>query len=126
MAGGLIGGYAVAGALLDPDADPLGVVLFTAAVVVVHDVVLMPLALAAGAVTRGRPALRIAGLVALPVLLVGAPLALGYGRPVDNPSALPLPYPRNLALILVLIAGTAMIGKGIARFRRGRRRARTR
>jgi hypothetical protein len=107
--GTVVMGYAVAGALTDDDVAPVGVAVFLAAVLVLHDGVLMPLVLAAGALLRrAAPPLRVAAVVSLALLVVGLPLALGFGRPADNPSALPLPYPRNLLLILVsvwLVAG---------------------
>ena len=40
-------GFAVVGALTDADFDPIGVTVFLAGVVIVHDFVFMPLVLAA-------------------------------------------------------------------------------
>ena len=120
VAGTLLIGYAVAGALGDPDVDPLGVAIFLAAVLVLHDAVLLPLVGAAGRwAARWRPGVRLAGVVSLPVLVVGLPLALGFGRVAGNPSVLPLPYGRNLLLILVLIWLVALLPRVVRRIRKG-------
>ncbi len=116
-AGALLMAYAVGGALLDPQVDPVGVTIFLAAVLVAHDVVFLPLVLAAG-VPVERPALRYAGVVGLAVLVVGLPLALGFGRVPDNPSVLPLPYGRNLLLILGLVALAALLPTAARRIRK--------
>jgi hypothetical protein len=94
-AGVLLMGYAVAGALTDPDLSPFGVAVFLAGVLAGHDVVWMAVLLAAGAAI-GR-------------FFVALPLVLGFGRSAENPSALPLPYGRNLALVLLLLAGAALL-----------------
>ena len=117
-AGTLLMAYAVGGALLDPGVDVLGVVVFLAAVLVLHDAVLMPVVLAAGAATR-RPATRYAGVVGAAVLVVGLPLALGFGRVPDDPSVLPLPYARNLLVILAGIAAAALLPRVVRRIRKG-------
>ena len=117
-AGTLLMAYAVGGALLDPGVDVLGVVVFLAAVLVLHDAVLMPVVLAAGAATR-RPATRYAGVVGAAVLVVGLPLALGFGRAPDDPSVLPLPYARNLLVILAGIAAAALLPRVVRRIRKG-------
>lgn len=114
-AGVLIMAYAVAGALADPDLKPGGVLLFLAGVLIVHDAVWMIAVLAAGAALtrlvpqRHRPAATAAAISAAAVTLVAFPLVLGLGRPADNPSALPLPYGRNLAGVLLLIAGATLL-----------------
>jgi hypothetical protein len=125
--GVLVMGYAVAGALTDRDARRIGLVVFLVAVVIGHDAVLMPIILGAGALIRRlvpgrwRAAVQAAALVSLAVSVVGLPLALGFGRPADNPSALPLAYARNLLLMLILIwAGAVVIRKGLERRRRRR------
>jgi hypothetical protein len=114
-AGVLVMAYAAGGALADPDLDPGGVLLFLAAVLIAHDVVWMPAVLGAGAAVthlvpeRHRTAARIAAICATAVTVVAFPLVLGVGRQVDNPSALPLPYGRNLAVVLLLIAGATLL-----------------
>jgi hypothetical protein len=53
-AGVAVMGFAVVGALTDSDFDPIGVAVFLAGVVIVHDLIFMPLVLAA---IRGGEAL---------------------------------------------------------------------
>jgi hypothetical protein len=85
-AGVLLMGYAVAGALADPAARRPGYVLFLAATLVGHDLVLLPLALATGwLATRWLPPAARgpvrAGLFASAVLaFVAVPLHLGPGE----------------------------------------------
>jgi hypothetical protein len=107
--GALVTAYALIGALTDPDVQPLAQLLFLAGVLVAHDAVLLPVAIGAG-VLIGRylpagaaTAVRVAGFVTLSLLVVAVPLALGFGRIPDVPSALPLHYGRGLAVIILLI-----------------------
>ncbi|MFC4066206.1 hypothetical protein [Actinoplanes subglobosus] len=108
-------GYAVAGALHDPDVEPAGVLIFLVAVLLAHDLIWMPAVLATGALLarhvprRHRPAVITAILCAVSVTVVALPLVLGFGRPPDNPSALPLPYPRNLLAVLLALAVAAVL-----------------
>ncbi|HEU5027748.1 MAG TPA: hypothetical protein VFV01_22695 [Spirillospora sp.] len=80
---------------------------------ILHDGVLVPAVLVAGAVTGWIPVayrrvLRGALLVAACVTAVAIPLVLGYGRRPDVPSQLPLPYGRNLAIVLGVIGAVAV------------------
>ncbi|MDI6104881.1 hypothetical protein QLQ12_40475 [Actinoplanes sp. NEAU-A12] len=115
VAGILIMGYAAAGALTDPDLAPAGVLLFLAGVLIGHDIIVMPAVLAVGAViaryvpSRRRPAVIAATVSAAALIFVALPLVLGFGRPADNPSALPSPYGRNLAVVLLVIAAGAAV-----------------
>ncbi len=119
-AGTLVIGYAIGGALLDPDVDVLGVAVFLAAVLVLHDAVLLPLVIGAGAAARRLgTGPRLAGVVSLAVLVVGLPLALGFGRSPDNPSVLPLPYGRNLLVVLALIWLAVLVPRAVRRIRKG-------
>lgn len=131
VSGTLLAGYAVIGAAVDDQVNRVGVLVFLLALVVLHDAVLLPLVLAAGALIRRvvptawQGTVRITAIVCLAVTVVGLPLALGFGRSADNPTVLPHPYPRNLILILGVVVVTAVVGrKGIERWRnhRGRRR----
>ncbi|MEU8342765.1 hypothetical protein SAMN05443665_101311 [Actinomadura meyerae] len=95
---------------------------------VLHDGVLVPLVLAAGLATArlpdaARPAVRAALVVAGCVTAVALPAVLGFGRRADEPSRLPLPYGRNLGLVLAAIAviAAAAIAVRLARRRRGAR-----
>lgn len=102
--GVLLMGYAVAGALADPDLSPGGVLIFLAAVLIGHDVVWMAVLLAAGAVISGfvperhRWPIRIAAIAAAAVSLVALPLTPGLGRPVDD-----------LAVVLLVVAGATLL-----------------
>lgn len=80
---------------------------------VLHDGVLVPAVLAAGVVTGWIPVayrrvLRGALVVAACVTAVAIPLVLGYGRRPDVPSQLPLPYGRNLAIVVGVIGAVAV------------------
>ncbi|MFE5298990.1 hypothetical protein [Streptomyces sp. NPDC056632] len=77
--------------------------------VVLHDGAIAPLVLAVGLLVAARPArgvLRGALIVMGSVVLVTLPLLVRPGEP-PNPSALPLPYGRNLAVVLAAVAVTA-------------------
>ncbi|MFH8626397.1 hypothetical protein ACH4A8_31700 [Streptomyces vietnamensis] len=94
--------------------DPLGVLVWLAGALVLHDGILAPLVLAVGLLLVGRRRrglLRGALLVAGSVVLVTLPLLVRPGAP-PNPSALPLPYGRNLAIVLAAV--TVVTGASIA------------
>jgi hypothetical protein len=120
-------GYAAAGAVTDPDVRLAGVLLFLTAVLVAHDGVWLPLVLLAGALldrvtpARHRGAVRVAAIAAAALTIAALPLALGLGRTADNPSALPLNYGRNLALVLLALAGTTALVTARGRIRDLRR-----
>ncbi|MFG2867103.1 hypothetical protein [Streptomyces sp. NPDC048338] len=104
---------------------PAEVLVWLAGAVVLHDAILAPLVLALGLLlvgSRDRGLLRGASIVAGSVLLVTLPLLLRPGAP-PNPSALPLPYGRNLVIVLAAVAVTAG-GLLLERRRRARRRER--
>lgn len=104
----------------------LDVFWWLAGALVVHDGVLAPLAVVVGllvarAVPAGVRAPVQAGLFAsAAVTIAAASLVLGLGRKPDNPSLLPLPYGRNLLLLLALIWVTVAALAVIGRFRRRR------
>ncbi|MWA06659.1 hypothetical protein F8568_041200 [Actinomadura sp. LD22] len=111
-AGGLaLIGYGLSGIVADV---PVGRwAAWFAGAAVLHDGVLVPAVLVAGAVTGWVPVayrrvLRGALLVAACVSAVAIPLVLGYGRRPDVPSQLPLPYGRNLAIVLGAIGAVAV------------------
>ncbi len=125
--GAALMGYAVLGAASDPDLKPGGVVLFLAAVLVAHDVLLLPVTIAAGVLLvrfvprRALPGIRAAAIVSLAVGVVAFPLVLGFGRASDNPSILPLAYGRGLLLILALTWAVALTSVALTQHRANRR-----
>lgn len=94
--------------------DLPGWAVWFAGAAIAHDGVLAPAVLAAGlATTRLRPPYRRIVQAALvtgaTVTLVSLPLVLGYGRRADTPSRLPLPYGRNLLIVLAAITALAAL-----------------
>ncbi|MER5964620.1 hypothetical protein [Streptomyces sp. NPDC002057] len=86
--------------------DPVDVFVWWAGALVLHDGIIAPLVLAVGLLLAGRPGRglpRGALIVAASVTLVTLPLLLRPGA-AANPSALPLPYGRNLLIVLVCVA----------------------
>ncbi|MYV65791.1 hypothetical protein GT043_07540 [Streptomyces sp. SID2131] len=125
--GGLGVGLIVLGAWLVAAEPASGdVLVWLAGALVVHDGLLAPLVLAVGLLIAGRSerglwrgALVIAGSVALVTL----PLLLRPGPP-PNPSALPLPYGRNLVIVLAAVAVGAVLPR-LVRLWRQRSQRRT-
>ena len=94
--------------------------------VAAHDGLLVPVVVLVGAaVVRwvplvARPVVQGALFVSGAVSLVALPLVGGFGGAAGNPSANPLPYGRNLALVLAVVwAGAAVLV--LLRVRRRRR-----
>jgi hypothetical protein len=96
------------------DTHPVGWAVWFGGAAVLHDGLLVPVVLVIGVLTTRIPlpyrriiqaALAFAGVVTL----VALPFVLGYGRHPANASILPLPYTRNLLIILTLITATALI-----------------
>ncbi|MFJ6719271.1 MULTISPECIES: hypothetical protein [unclassified Streptomyces] len=89
--------------------DPLDVLVWLGGALVLHDGVIAPLVLGVGLLVAALPARglsRGALLTGGAVLLVALPLLVRPGSP-PNPSALPLPYGRNLLLVLGAVAVAA-------------------
>ncbi|WP_433364877.1 hypothetical protein ACQPZX_34755 [Actinoplanes sp. CA-142083] len=104
-AGAVLISYAMRGVFSE-----IGVVVFLGAVLVAHDALWMPLVLVAGALlARTGRWTRMVALVVASLGVVALPLVLGFGRPVDNPSVLPLRYGRDFALILLAIALVSLV-----------------
>jgi hypothetical protein len=107
---------AVVGALGDPGLDLAGVASFLLAVLVGHELLVLPVAIGISAfVSRrlGGPARHwvLGGLYASAVLTaISVPTLVGSGRIADNPTRLPLDYPRNLLIVLGLV--WAVVGVG--------------
>lgn len=127
VAGTLLMGYAMVGGLLDPDLRPVGVVVFLAGVLLAHDAVVLPLALAAGVLigrflpAGTRTAVRIGGLLTATLQVLAVPLVLGLGRRPDDPSALPRDYGWGLAALLLLVWTAVLASVLIARLSSARR-----
>jgi hypothetical protein len=111
-----------------PPAQILGLVVWLAGSVVLHDGFLVPLMLIIGASTvlltrrlsrAGRYLIRLALLIGGTVLLVVLPLI--YTAPhTGTPTALTLPYGRNLLLFLLVLAGATTAGVLMTEYRRRR------
>ncbi|MEU8524937.1 MULTISPECIES: hypothetical protein [Streptomyces] len=109
--------------LVASEPEPAGVLVWFAGALVLHDGFLAPLVLAVGLLLVGRRyrgVLRGALVVAGSLILVTLPLLVRPGEP-PNPSALPLPYARNLAIVLAAVAAVA---GAVILVRRGRGRGR--
>ena len=128
---GLLGtaaiGYAVFGIATDPGARPFGQLRFLATVLIGHDLVLMPIAVAIGAAVRrwapgwARGPISAALFASAIMSLVALPFIVGNGHAPDNPSALPLHYGRGLLVALTTIWLVAAV-TAIPGARRARRR----
>lgn len=110
----------VGGRQLAAQPDPYDVLLWMAGALVLHDGVLAPVVLAVGllvAALPARPVVRGALVTGGALVLVTLPLLVRPGAP-PNPSALPLPYARNLLLVLAVVAAVALAWVGLTRLRR--------
>ncbi|MFJ4982530.1 hypothetical protein ACIP9H_01865 [Streptomyces sp. NPDC088732] len=109
--------------------SPAGVLSWLAAAVLLHDGVLVPFVLAAGALLppRARRPLRAALITAGCLTAVALPVMLRQGQGV-NPSVLPLDYVRNWGLamggVAVVTAGRLLLGRLRRRRERAGRRSR--
>ncbi|MFF1558503.1 hypothetical protein [Streptomyces sp. NPDC058279] len=105
--------------------DPLDVLVWLGGALVLHDAVIAPLVLGVGMLVAALPArglTRGALLTGGAVLLVTLPLLLRPGA-APNASALPLPYGRNLLLVLGAVAVAAALLAAVSAVRsHGRRR----
>jgi hypothetical protein len=123
VSGALVMAYALSGALTDPDLKG-GVLIFLVAVLVLHDGVLLPLSIGAGALigrivpSRLRTPVRVAAVISLALSVVALPLVLGRGRVADNPSILPLHYGRGLLIAYGIIWLTTALVVAVRRSRR--------
>ncbi|MDQ3676275.1 MAG: hypothetical protein M3401_05635 [Actinomycetota bacterium] len=114
IAGMALSAYGLVGLLRDERvADSMSWLTFFAGGLLAHDLVWAPL-VALGSVAlvrigpaRVRPVLQGALIVSATVLLVAYPVVRGDGRLANNPSILPLDYPRNLVIVLVAVWAVA-------------------
>lgn len=120
IAGMALSAYGLAGLLGDVRVgDVMSWLTYFGGGLLLHDLVWAPL-VALGSVAlvrvlpaRVRPILQGALIVSATVLLVAYPVVSGGGRLPNNPSLLPLDYPRNL--VVVLLAVWVVAGLLIAR-----------
>jgi hypothetical protein len=127
---GLAGlGYGLYGLTNTDGLNVPGVIEFLAAVLIGHDLILLPVAALVGfliaryAPTAARRWLQAGLLVTAVITFVAIPLLVGAGRIPDNPSRLPLDYVRGYWLVIVVIWFTASAGYAgslILAARRGR------
>jgi hypothetical protein len=111
--------YAAVGSVVELGGKLGGVLLFLVAVLVAHDAIWSPLVLLAGRWLRG-PVVRTAAIVATALTVTALPLAFGLGRTPDNPSALPLDYGRNLAVLLLGVGAVTGVILAVRRKKRAR------
>jgi hypothetical protein len=126
LAGAALIGWGVYGIAAHAGIGVGGWAAWFAGAAVLHDGVLVPLVLVAGVLTGFVPgayrgAVRAALVTAGCVSVVALPMVLGKGRRADEPSRLPLPYDRNLAIVLAFVAAAAaasVVVRAVARRRR--------
>lgn len=102
--------------------DPFQALEWLAGAVVLHDAVIGPLVLVVGLLAGllpARGAVRATLITAGALTLIALPALLRPGRPA-NPSVLPLPYARDLLLLLALTAGVGVAAAVLGRWRRRR------
>ena len=124
-AGTLLCSFGLLGSIFGDRTDPVRVAVLVVLAAVTHDLVIVPVVLAAGLVLRRTPEwarapLQATLLVCAVVVLVSVPVLGRFGARADNPSLLPRDYPAGLAMTLGLII---LAGAGLAALRcvRGRR-----
>ncbi|WP_440073391.1 hypothetical protein [Streptosporangium sp. OZ121] len=110
------------GLLADADQTrPLSWALWFGGLVIAHDLLLVPLVLAAGLlVRRMRWPYRAATVVGALITVVALPVVLGFGRRPGNPSLLPLDYGVNLLGVLAVIAAGGLLADVFTRVREKR------
>ncbi|MCZ2403595.1 hypothetical protein IV498_10475 [Paenarthrobacter sp. Z7-10] len=105
-----------------PPAQILGILLWLAGAVVLHDGFLVPVLLTIGAVTvlltrrlsrAGRYLIRLALIIGGSVLLVVLPL-IHTAPHTGTPTALTMPYTLNLLVFLLVLAAATAVGVLIA------------
>lgn len=109
-------------------ADVPAVLWWLAGVLVAHDGIVAPLTIVAGLAVgryvpgRVRPPVQAGLFVSAALVVASSSLVLGLGSDPLNPSALPLPYGRNLALLLALVWAAVLVAI-VVRTVRSRRRS---
>ena len=112
-----------------PQTVPADVLKWVAGALLLHDAIIAPAVLVAGAaLARALPATIRAGLqatlaVCAIVAVMSVPVLQAVGRRPDNPSLLPHDYGQNLAIVLaaIFVGGTALTLTRYALVTAGRR-----
>lgn len=119
--------WGVAGAVRHHvDTRPADLVRFVVGGILLHDLVVVPLALVtAYALGRVVPApwrrwVQAALIVAAPLALFAYPQLRGYGRIPGNPTALPHDYAANLALVVAAVVAVCAVAAVVGALRRRR------
>ncbi len=110
------------------DTRPADLVRFVVGGIVIHDLMVVPLALVVALVVartvprQPRRWVQAALVVAAPLALLAYPLVRGYGRIPGNPSVLPHDYATNLVIVLAsVVTLTALMAAIRSRRRTGAR-----
>jgi hypothetical protein len=94
---------------------PVGTAIYYVGGALAHDLIIAPLVILVGVLVAAvvphayRPAVRGGLIVSGAMTLIALPLLLGKGKQADNPSHVPLPYGRNLLLILAVVWGVVAV-----------------
>ncbi len=114
------------GELFGADTNPLRWAELLVVAALAHDLVLAPVVLALGVVTRRlvptrvRSAVQGAWLVSAVLLLVAIPGLGRFGAKADNPSVLPRDYPTGLAVGVGTVVLVATLGVVLRQVRQRR------
>ncbi|WP_432827819.1 hypothetical protein [Dactylosporangium sp. CA-092794] len=128
LAGLALVGYGAYGWLDAPGHELTGRLIFAAAALAVHDFLVVPLVLGAGALAIryvppvARRPVQAALVVSAALTAVAFPFVIGVGRIADNPSAFPQHYGRGLLVLLAAVWLVAAAWTAL-RARRARRRS---
>lgn len=125
--GWLVIAYAVRGALVHRiDTRPAELARFVVGGALVHDLLIVPVALAAGALInravrgRWRAPVQAGAIIIATLSLFAYPELRGFGRRLGNPTSLPHRYGPNLAVVAGLVIVALAIGTGWRVMRRPR------
>jgi Kef-type K+ transport system membrane component KefB len=122
--GTILCSFGVLGSIFGDRTDPVRVAVLIVLAAVTHDLLIVPVVLAAGLVLRRAPdwaraPLQATLLICAVVVLVSVPVLGRFGARADNPSLLPRDYQAGLAVVLGLVL---LAAAGLAALRCLRRR----
>jgi hypothetical protein len=127
-AGSMLCSFGLWGSIFGDRTDPVRVAVLVVLAAVTHDLLIVPVVLAAGLVLRRAPEwarapLQGTLLICAVVVLASVPVLGRFGARADNPSLLPRDYPAGLAVTLglVLLAGAGLAALRCLRRRRTKR-----